>query len=30
LVFRLGIFDAAMDHLFGPEGPWSPTAEFQE
>jgi glycerol-1-phosphate dehydrogenase [NAD(P)+] len=24
LVFRLGLFEAALDHLFGPEGPWAP------
>jgi glycerol-1-phosphate dehydrogenase [NAD(P)+] len=30
MVFRLGLFDAAMDHLFGPEGPWAPLDEVRE
>lgn len=27
LAQRLGIFDAALDRLFGPQGPWSPQTE---
>jgi glycerol-1-phosphate dehydrogenase [NAD(P)+] len=27
LVFRLGMFNAAMDHLFGPDGRWAPGSE---
>ena len=30
LVFRLGLFDAALDHLFGPNGPWASGGEVQE
>lgn len=30
LVFRLGLFDAALDHLFGPDGPWTPGGEVRE
>lgn len=29
LVFRLGKFNAAMDHLFGPDGRWAPDGEVQ-
>jgi glycerol-1-phosphate dehydrogenase [NAD(P)+] len=27
LVYRLGVFDAAMDHLFGPDGRWASSGE---
>ena len=27
LLQRLGVFDAALDHIFGPEGPWAPGGE---
>lgn len=27
LLQRLGVFDAALDHLFGPAGPWAPGGE---
>ncbi len=27
LVERLGVFDSALDHLFSPQGPWSPEGE---
>ena len=28
LVQRLGVFDSALDHLFSPQGPWSPEGEY--
>jgi glycerol-1-phosphate dehydrogenase [NAD(P)+] len=30
LVFRLGVFETALDHLFGPEGPWARSGEADE
>lgn len=27
LLQRLGVFDAALDHIFGPDGPWAPGGE---
>jgi hypothetical protein len=24
---RLGVFDSALDNLFGPQGPWTPEEE---
>lgn len=27
LLFRLGVFDQALDHLFGPQGPWAASGE---
>jgi Glycerol dehydrogenase and related enzymes len=29
LVFRLGVFDQAMDHLFGPDGRWAAAGEVE-
>lgn len=29
LLQRLGVFDAALDHLFGPDGPWAASGEVQ-
>jgi len=30
LALRLGLFDDALDHLFGPEGRWAPGSEVEE
>jgi glycerol-1-phosphate dehydrogenase [NAD(P)+] len=27
LLQRLGVFDAALNHIFGPNGPWAPGGE---